>query len=110
MPNTISVSKIRRTAAVITAMLLPPAGHFCLGRYRRGLAWLALQPACLILLTLGVLLVKPGMIWACVGFALLAWVASIIDVLRLVPGELPNVTKLVSIWALLLAFGIGESW
>jgi signal peptidase I len=110
MPNTNTVPRIRRIAAVIAAMLLPPAGHFSIGRYRRGLVWLALQTACLILLVLGVLLVKPWMFWTCIGIALLGWLASIIDVIRLDPGELPNVTKMVSIWALVLAFGIGERW
>jgi signal peptidase I len=94
--------RVRRVSAVLLSLVMPGAGHFLLGAFRRGAAWavgLAVLGLLLLFATPVSLLIVSALIGVVVG--LVGRVATAIDTVRIVTSR-PSWKIVIVAWAALL--------
>jgi len=104
--------KRRAFAALLSSLLLGPgAGHFAIGRYLRGIVWLALASiAALVIVTFAVLGVFPiWLLFSVFLIATLAYLGAAIDASVAKPptSGLPPWSRVIGIWVALFVLSQG---
>jgi signal peptidase I len=82
----------RPISALLLALIAAGAGHFAIGRWRRGLVWLFVTDLALSICVATLLAGHLGAVWAMLAMGLLVHVASVVDVVRIrrVAADVPH--------------------